>query len=31
MRKDDGRKLNHPTLEAIRLRAVEQVDAGASC
>src|SRR4051812_11425966 len=29
MRKNDGRKLDHHTLEAIRLRAVEQVDAGA--
>src|SRR4051812_6582405 len=28
MRKNDGRKLDHRTLEAIRLRAVEQVDAG---
>src|SRR5918912_3911318 len=27
-RKDDGRKLDHQTLEAIRLRAVEQVDSG---
>jgi Helix-turn-helix domain len=26
---NDGRKLDHQTLEAIRLRAVEQVDAGA--
>src|SRR3954469_12732816 len=29
MRKNDGRKLDHHTLEAIRLRAVEQVDDGA--
>src|SRR3954452_23703034 len=28
MRKNDGRKLDHRILEAIRLRAVEQVDAG---
>src|SRR3954468_2926310 len=28
MRENDGRKLDHQTLEAIRLRAVEQVDAG---
>jgi transposase len=28
MRKNDGRKLDHQTLEAIRLRAVEQVEAG---
>src|SRR3954470_3899570 len=28
MRENDGRKLDHRTLEAIRLRAVEQVDAG---
>lgn len=28
MRKNDGRKLDRHTLEAIRLRAVEQVDAG---
>ena len=28
MRDNDGRKLDHQTLEAIRLRAVEQVDAG---
>lgn len=28
MRANDGRKLDHQTLEAIRLRAVEQVDAG---
>src|SRR3982751_1917327 len=28
MREEDGRKLDHQTLEAIRLRAVEQVDAG---
>lgn len=28
MRNNDGRKLDHQTLEAIRLRAVEQVDAG---
>ena len=28
MRKDDGRKLDHQTLEAIRLRAVERVDSG---
>src|SRR3954465_15985452 len=29
MRENDGRKLDHQTLEAIRLRAVEQVEAGA--
>src|SRR3954471_22941411 len=28
MRANDGRKLEHQTLEAIRLRAVEQVEAG---
>lgn len=28
MRADDGRKLDHQTLEAVRLRAVEQVEAG---
>src|ERR671933_3055250 len=28
MRENDGRKLDHLTLEAIRLRAVEQVEAG---
>ena len=28
MRNNDGRKLDHQTLEAIRLRAVDQVDAG---
>src|SRR3954465_14439497 len=28
MRKNDGRKLDHRTLEAIRLRATEQVAAG---
>src|SRR3954452_19072339 len=28
MRNNDGRKLDHQSLEAIRLRAVEQVDAG---
>ena len=28
MRKNDGRKLDHKTLEAIRIRAVEQVEAG---
>src|ERR671933_1912292 len=28
MRKDDGRKLDHQTLEALRLRAVEQVARG---
>jgi transposase len=28
MRQNDGRKLDHQTLEAIRLRAVEQVEAG---
>jgi hypothetical protein len=28
MRANDGRKLDHQTLEAIRLRAVEQVEAG---
>lgn len=30
MRKNDGRKLDHKTLEALRLRTVEQVQAGAS-
>ncbi len=30
MRKNDGRKLDHKTLEAIRIRAVEQVEAGES-
>src|SRR4051794_15484189 len=29
MRANDGRKLDHQTLEAVRLRAVEQVEAGA--
>src|SRR3954452_25172825 len=29
MRENDGRKLDHQTLEAVRLRAVEQVQAGA--
>jgi transposase len=29
VRKNDGRKLDHQTLEAIRLRSVEQVEAGA--
>lgn len=29
MRDDDGRKLDHKTLEALRIRAVEQVKAGA--
>ena len=29
MREDDGRKLDHKTLEALRLRAVEQVQRGA--
>ncbi len=28
MREDDGRKLLHPTLEAIRIRAVKRVEAG---
>jgi hypothetical protein len=28
MREDDGRKLDHRTLEALRLRAVEQVARG---
>ncbi len=28
MREDDGRKLDHQTLEALRLRAVEQVARG---
>lgn len=30
MREDDGRKLDHKTLEALRLRAVDQVQQGAS-
>jgi len=30
MNKLDGRKLDHPTLEAIRIRAVQQVEAGES-
>jgi len=30
MRKNDGRKLDHKTLEAIRIRAVEQVQSGES-
>ena len=30
MRKNDARKLDHKTLEAIRIRAVEQVQAGES-
>lgn len=30
MRKTDGRKLDHKTLEALRVRTVEQVQAGAS-
>ena len=30
MHKNDGRKLDHKTLEAIRIRAVEQVEAGES-
>ena len=30
MHKNDGRKLDHKTLEAIRIRNVEQVEAGAS-
>ena len=29
MRENDGRKLDHKTLEVLRLRAVEQVNAGA--
>ena len=29
MRENDGRKLDHKTLEALRLRAVEQVNSGA--
>lgn len=29
MREDDGRKLDHQTLEALRLRAVDQVERGA--
>jgi len=29
VREDDGRKLDHQTLEAIRLRAVRQIDSGA--
>lgn len=29
MRENDGRKLDHHTLEALRLRAVDQVEAGA--
>ena len=30
MKKNDARKLDHKTLEAIRIRAVEQVQAGES-
>src|SRR3954447_13601475 len=30
MREDDGRKLDHQTLEALRLRAVEQMARGVS-
>jgi transposase len=30
MRENDGRKLDHKTLEAIRIRAVEQIEAGES-
>ena len=30
MRKNDGRKLDHKTLEAIRIRAVDRVEAGES-
>ena len=30
MRKTDGRKLDHKTLEALRIRTVQQVQAGAS-
>ena len=29
MRDNDGRRLDHKTLEALRMRAVEQVEAGA--
>jgi transposase len=29
MRENDGRKLDHKTLEALRLRAVERVNSGA--
>jgi transposase len=29
VRDNDGRKLDHTTLEALRLRAVDQVEAGA--
>jgi hypothetical protein len=29
MREDDGRKLDHATLEALRIRAVKQIEAGA--
>jgi transposase len=29
MREDDGRKLDHGTLEALRVRAVQQIEAGA--
>ncbi|HEX8933767.1 MAG TPA: helix-turn-helix domain-containing protein [Pseudonocardiaceae bacterium] len=29
MRENDGRKLDHQTLEAIRIRAVKQIQAGA--
>jgi hypothetical protein len=29
VRDDDGRKIDHKTLEALRMRAVEQVAAGA--
>jgi hypothetical protein len=31
MREDDGRKLDHQTLEALRLRATEQVARQGSC
>ena len=30
MRKDDGRKLSHATLEEMRIRAVKRVEAGES-
>ncbi|WP_020579654.1 helix-turn-helix domain-containing protein [Actinopolymorpha alba] len=29
MRENDGRKLDHKTLEVLRIRAVQQVEAGA--
>jgi hypothetical protein len=29
MRDDDGRKLDHTTLEQLRIRAVQQIQAGA--